>query len=144
MLDLLEGKTQFIDNPYFETELDIRHFGIILAGNSILSNKALQSRLSTLEFGNYTLEYRVKAGRERFLPEILKNYPEILDLKDFTEADYAAIDAIAHTEHKKFLTDKEDPGFSNQLRKIERFAHQKALLSPLERLPGIVDNISRL
>ncbi|MEI6806940.1 MAG: AAA family ATPase, partial [Myxococcaceae bacterium] len=126
MLDLLEGKTQFIENPYLETDLDIRHFGIILAGNNPLHNKALQSRLNTLIFGSYQEAYRIKAGRERFLPEILSDYSEVLTLKDFTEQDFEAIDNIARAEHKKLIDEKEDPGFRNQIREIERFVHRKA------------------
>ncbi len=134
MLDFLEGKTQFIDNPYFEKELDVRHFGIILAGNNPLVNKALQSRLNTLYFGNYTVGYRIQAGRERFLPEVLQDYAELLKLEDFSESDFEKIDLIAKAEHQKLLATGEDPGFRNQIRQIERFVHQKALGSPSEIL----------
>jgi hypothetical protein len=121
MLDLLEGKTQFIENPYFNTDLDVRYFGIILAGNSPLGNQALQSRLSLLSFGNYTPEYRIKAGRNRFLPEILQDYAEILKMEDFSPEDLDKIDTFAQTK---------DPGFREQIRQIERFVHQKAQDSP--------------
>ncbi|MEI6791527.1 MAG: hypothetical protein WCK42_10135, partial [Myxococcaceae bacterium] len=121
MLDLLEGKTQFIDNPYLGADIDIRHFGIILAGNQQLINKALQSRLSYSSFGNYTQAYRIKAARERFLPEILQDYSDTLTLEDFNLEDLEKIDAMAMNE---------DPGFREQIRMIERFVHQKTQDSP--------------
>lgn len=121
MLDLLEGKTQFLENPYFNIELDVRYFGVILAGNSPLSNQALQSRLSLLSFGNYTQAYRIKAGRGRFLPEILQDYSEVLKLEDFSPKDLEIIDSFAQNK---------DPGFREQIRQIERFVHQKAQHPP--------------
>ena len=126
MLDLLEGKTKSIYNPYFGFEIDIRHFGIILAGNQPLSNKALQSRLNILSFGNYTEDYRIKAAKERFLPEILESYSEALKQEDLTQQDWLAIDAIAKREHEKLEKTGEDPGFRGQIRELERFVHQKA------------------
>lgn len=130
MLELLEGKTQFIDNPYFGIKIDIRHFGIILAGNEWLINKALKTRLGEVLFGNYTEDYRIKVGRERFLPEILQDYTGILTQDNFSAKDFEIIDSIAKSEHQKFLAQAEDPGFRNQIRMIERFVHQKAQVSP--------------
>lgn len=126
MLDLLEGRTQYLENPYFGTGIDIRHFGIILAGNQNLTNKALNTRLNELSFGNYTQEYRIKAGREQFLPEILKDYADILELEDFDKQDLEAIDNFARLEHQKLVKDGEDPGFRSQIRELERFVHKKA------------------
>ncbi|MES2503934.1 MAG: ATP-binding protein [Myxococcota bacterium] len=130
MLDLLEGKTQSLHNSYFGFDIDIRHFACILAGNQMLQNAALESRLDLVTFGNYTKSYRIAAAKERFLPEILSQYQNIIGLGDFTEQDWKAIDAIAASEHAVLETTGQDPGFRNQIRALDRFVHQKIGDSP--------------
>ncbi len=125
MLELLEGKTRSIYNPYFGFDIDIAHMAIVLAGNSELRNTALVSRLNHLNFGNYTLEYRKKVGRERFIPEIIDSYQGDFKLETLKENDWVEIDQIAEAEHEKLRETSIDPGFRGQIRALEAFIHRK-------------------
>ncbi|MBH1988767.1 MAG: AAA family ATPase [Myxococcaceae bacterium] len=126
MLNLLEGKTSSLENPFFRASIDVGHLGFILAGNRLLRSSALNNRLNLIEFGNYSLQYRIKAGRDIFLLEALKPYQNLINLDNFTSSDFENIDNIAKREHKLLEMSGTDPGFRGQRQQIERYVYTKA------------------
>jgi hypothetical protein len=130
MLELLDGTAERIESPYFGGEIDIRHWGIVLAGNQRLEAEHLQSRVETVEFGAYSVDYYKQVTRERFVPALIKDYERDLGLDDLTAGDYAELDAMVEQLYAQSEQKHKALDFKELQRRIKNFLFAKASALP--------------
>jgi len=122
LLTLLEPETKTFYSPFLDLEVDISSLGIILAGNTDITDAALASRLQIIEFSNYESEYKKQIVWEELFPSMLATHKKAklqLTEQDFTQEDTDAINALVEKD--------EDPGFRSIKLKLTKYIEDKVL-----------------
>lgn len=125
LLTLLEAETKNFKSPYLDgAEIDISNLGIILAGNTQITDPALRSRLNIIEFDNYTLEKKQEIVWKNLLKNLIKesnanNSKLQIQESDFTEEDKENINELVKQD--------KDPGFRTIKINLEKYFACKIL-----------------
>ena len=122
LLTLLEPETRSFYSPYLNTEVDISNLNIILAGNSLIEDAALLSRLAVVKFERYEAEYKKKVVYDELFPDLLERhkrsrYP--LSADDFGTEDWNKIDALVYANT--------EPGFRSLKLQLMAYFEDKVL-----------------
>lgn len=96
ILNLLEPETKSFYSPFLQSNVDISHLCIILAGNSEIRDDALRSRLQIVKFDGYNADYKKAVVWKTMLPELIKIHEnsELPLIFDDVKKEQAAIDQI--------------------------------------------------
>lgn len=70
-LRLLEPNTTHLYSPYLREKIDISHYCFILAGNTPITDPALNSRLTTISFTTLTQQYKAQMIKDIIQQEAL-------------------------------------------------------------------------
>ncbi len=80
---LLEPMTKSFSCPYFNgAELDISHVLFMIAGNEPINDPALQTRLKTINFPPFSLEFKKEVIWQTFIPQMLESVDFPSDRRD--------------------------------------------------------------
>ncbi len=122
ILTLLEPETKSFFSPYLNTEVDISHLGIILAGNSNMTDPALGNRLHIIHFNGYGVDYKKSVVWDELFPSLLEVHEKadlILTKDDFTSTDYQTINGLIEKD--------DDPGFRSIKLQLMKYLEDKVL-----------------
>ena len=140
MLKLLDPETKSFYNPFFDTDIDISHLTIILAGNSKIQDEALKKRLFMIHFPGFEIDFKMRIIWNSTIPNLLTSFSQngkyLLSLSDLLPEDKERINQL--------ITLDKDPGFRTieaALMYYFSFLAQKKYFDPKAEEPGHIENL---
>lgn len=121
LLTLLEPETLSYYNPYYESDIDISHVGIILAGNYGIEDEALSNRLEIVEFAGFSPEYKKDIALNEILPAILEEYNRSDAKLPYNEP----ISDEDRANLERMIEADDDKGFRSIKKKLKKFVLSK-------------------